>query len=428
MAFLIREHFKKELNELFGLNEDELDDIVGEVGGEAPAEDPATDPAAEPAADPAAETGEEPAADPATEDPAATDPATEDPEADPAAEEDDLAGAAPEPPESEIVPGTGDEVKAEGTEGTDDNSKVDSMFKDIGKPETDYGLTNPNNIRLAKFRFKKAGITVEQMMDETEKKIGMTAEKLIYRLTPEQYESYKDKGKELRKKYDLIEKREKNIIMFNSRIPIYYRDENTKEVQKIDEHNPNLLKNAFSKIDEFMIKRFGEHWVDDLNAVDFLQGIKVNFAEKETITPNMITAKFFATEEDKIMPFNKLYVKTPKSVDDFVKENKENQSYLRSAVYRALAAGYLDDSTDRTGVFAMITGEEGADGGDEAASEGADVGAEGDMGADAAAASGDEAAPDGDADVDDIDAMLGDTGGDAGGDSGGGEEPPPEPV
>jgi hypothetical protein len=214
--------------------------------------------------------------------------------------------------------------------------------------------------------------------------------------------------------------------MFNSRIPIYYRDENTKEVQKIDEHNPNLLKNAFSKIDEFMIKRFGEQWVDDLNAVDFLQGIKVNFAEKETITPNMITAKFFATEEEKIMPFNKLYVKTPKSVDDFVKENKENQSYLRSAVYRALAAGYLDDSTDRTGVFAMITGEEGAagdEGDDEAAPEG-DMGADGtDPTADPTADGGD-AAPDGDAGGDDIDAMLGD----AGGDAGGGEEPPPEPV
>ena len=426
MAFLIREHYKKELNELFGLNEDELDDIVGEVGGDAPAEDPAADPAADAGADPAADPSADPApADPAA-DPAAEDPAA-DPEADPAAEEDDLAGAMPEEPESETVPGTGDEVKSEGT---DDNSKVDSMFKDIGKPETDYGLTNPNNIRLAKFRFKRAGITVEQMMDETEQKIGMTAEKLIYRLTPEQYESYKDKGKELRKKYDLIEKREKNIIMFNSRIPIYYRDENTKEVQKIDEHNPNLLKNAFSKIDEFMIKRFGEQWVDDLNAVDFLQGIKVNFADKETITPNMITAKFFATEEDKIMPFNKLYVKTPKSVDDFVKENKENQSYLRSAVYRALAAGYLDDSTDRTGVFAMITGEEGADGaegGDEAAPKGADTGAEGDAGADPTAdptADGADATPDGDVGGDDIDAMLGD----AGGDAGGGEEPPPEPV
>lgn len=417
MAFLIREHFKKELNELFGLEEDELDDIAGEVDGTAPSgeDQPAeTDPTADPSADPAAEdptATEDPAADP-TEDPAA------EPEADPSAEEDDLAGAAPEPPESEIVPGTGDEVKSEGT---DDASKVESMFKDIGKPETDYGLTNPNNIRLAKFRFKKAGITIDQMMNEVEQKVGLTAEKLIYRLTPEQYESYKDKGKELRKKYDLIEKREKNIIMFNSRIPIYYSDKNTGEVQKIDEDNPNLLKNAYSKIDEFMIKRFGEQWVDDLNAVDFLQGIKVNFAVKESITPNMITAKFFATEEEKIMPFNKLYVKTPKSVDDFVKENKENQTYLRSAVYRALAAGYLDDSTDRTGVFAMLKGdaaEEGAEGDD----LGADAGAEDTTGADPGIDDAD-ATPDGDAGTDDIDALLGDAG-----DEAGGTEPPPEPV
>jgi len=420
MAFLIREHFKKELNELFGLVEDELDDIVDEVSTDAKSDDGSADPAADPEANPEANPEADPEANPEA-DPAA-DPAA-DPEADPEAEEDDLAGAAPDPPESEVVPGTGDEVKSEGT---DDASKVDSMFKDIGKPETDYGLTNPNNIRLAKFRFKRAGITVEQMMNEVEQKVGLTVEKLIYRLTPEQYESYKDKGKELRKKYDLIEKREKNIIMFNSRIPIYYSDKNTGEVQEIDEHNPNLLKNAFSKIDEFMIKRFGEQWVDDLNAVDFLQGIKVNFAEKETITPNMITAKFFATEEEKIMPFNKLYVKTPKSVDDFVKENKENQSYLRSAVYRALAAGYLEDSTDRTGVFAMIKsdgGEEGATG-DGDATDDVEAEAEGDTG-DTGDTGGDPTAEEGSSEGDvggDIDAMLGDAGG------GGGEEPQAEPV
>ena len=348
MAFLIREHYKKDLRKIFGLTEDSLDDIAGEIDNiendaptdQAPIED-------SPAPDPSTDDSTAPAAEDPTSDP--IDPNKED-----APMEDPAAGAEPKPPESEQVPGTGDMVQVESQ---DDDGKVSTMFRDIGKPETDYGLTNPNNIRLAKFRFKKAGIDINQMMNEVEQKMGISVEKILYRLTPEQYESYKEKGKEIRTKFDLIEKREKNIIMFNSRVPIYYLDKNTNKVQKVDETNPNLLKNAYTKIDEFLTKRFGDGWIDDLNAIDFLQGIKVNFAEKESITPNMITTKFFEGDEEKLIPFNKLYVKTPKAVEDFVKENKENQNYLRSAVYRTLAAGYLDGSTDSNGVYAILLGD-----------------------------------------------------------------------
>ena len=347
MAFLIREHLKNNFRKLFGMTEEDFGDIADAV-----TDDTAKD---------AENTDSDQTAEPADSQDSKND--TQQPEKDlqvdgnedTPPEDNDIAGAAPETPESEQVPGTGDSVQ---TEVADDSGKVSTMFRDIGKPETDYGLTNPNNIRLAKFRFKKAGIQIENMMNDIEKKAGLSAEKLIYRLTPEQLESYKEKGKELRRKFDLIEKREKNIIMFNARIPIYYMDKNKNSLQKIDESNPNLLKNAFSKIDELMIKRFGENWTDDLNAIDFLQGIKVNFAEKESISPNMITSKFFEGEGEKLIPFNKLYVRIPKSVEDFVKENKDNQKYLRSSIYRAIASGYLEGSTDSNGVFAILKGDQ----------------------------------------------------------------------
>jgi len=328
---VLHERFRNDLRNLFGIREDDITDIVDDAANSSDNVDTNVP-------------TDKPPEDTTPEDTAQEDVPVDD-------ETDDAGGVMPEPPETDQVPGTGDKVTSEGT---DDNSKVSSMFRDMGKPESDYGLTNPNNIRLSKFRFTKSGIDINQMMNEIEKKVGLTADKLIYRLTPEQLESYKDKGKELRLKYELINKREKNIIMFNSRIPIYYLDKNTNKIEKIKEDNPNLLKNAYSKLDDFITKRFGEHWVDDLNAIDFIQSIKINFAETDSITPNMITTKFFEGDDNNLIPFNKLYVKTPKAVEDFVKENKENQMYLRSSIYRTLAAGYLNGSTDSNGVYTIL--------------------------------------------------------------------------
>jgi hypothetical protein len=411
MAFLIREHYKKDLRKIFGLTEDSLEDIAGEVSGDtetAPTDDGGED----------TRTPEDLGIDKADvdtlnnelendkgEDTSADAPADETKDQPSDSEESD--SVAPETPESAQVPGTGDEVTVEGT---DDNSKVTSMFKDIGKPETDYGLTNPNNIRLSKFRFTKSGIDINQLMNDVEKKLGLSVDKIIYRLTPEQYESYKDKGKDIRNKFDLIKKREKNIVMFNARIPIYYLDKNTNKMTKIDEGNPNLLKNAFTKIDDFMTKRFGEEWIDNLNAIDFLQGIKVNFAATESITPNMITSKFFEDDKEKLIPFNKLYVSTPKAVEDFVRENKENQNFLRSAVYRTLAAGYLESSTDSNGVFAILKGEESQDTQD---TQDAGGDTDGDTGGKEDVSTGDELAND-----------LENLGSEGGGDTNTGEEPP----
>jgi hypothetical protein len=155
-----------------------------------------------------------------------------------------------------------------------------------------------------------------------------------------------------------------------------------------------------------------------MDALDFVQSIKVNFSERESITPNMLTLKFFDKSDNDMIPFNKLYVKTPKSVDDFIKENKDNQDYLRSSVYRAMAAGYLESSTDRNGVFATIKVEEepeadvaGGEAPPEAAPDDAalDTGAEMPPGEEAAPDAGAEAAPEAGAEG----------GADAGGDAGG---------
>jgi hypothetical protein len=361
MAFLFREQIQSDLRKVFGMHEadeagaeqDVADGLEQEVGGEV---DAGADPGADAA--PADDTGAEAPADSADA-----------PEADAPKDQSEETPPEPEEPEEETVPGTGNQVMS-GAADQDDASKIQTMFTDTGAPQTDYALTNPNNIRLAKFRFKRAGIEVSQMMNEVEQQTGLTSDKIIYRLTPEQYDSYKDKGKELRKQYDLLEKREKNIVLFNSNIPIYHLDKNTGKMEKIDDSDPNLLKNAFKKIDEFVTKRFGDNWVDDMNAIDFVQSIKVNFAEKESITPNMLTVKYFENDDEKLIPFNKLYVKTPKAVEEFVRENKDNQNYLRSAVYRTLAAGYLDGSTDSNGVFPMIkTAEAPAEGANQGGEE-----------------------------------------------------------
>jgi hypothetical protein len=144
---------------------------------------------------------------------------------------------------------------------------------------------------------------------------------------------------------------------------MYSFDENTKSLKLIDEHDPNLLKNAFKKINSFLVEKFGENWVDDFNAVDFIHSIKINFANNDSITPNMLTTKFFEDNvESKIVPFNKLFVKTPPSVDAFIKETKEDQNLKRSAVYRTIAAGYLNDSTDSNGVYVTLKADDNSSG------------------------------------------------------------------
>jgi hypothetical protein len=344
---ILKEQFKKELNRVYGLiKEAENNNEAGDAGLEAGIEDIlSSDDSAPPEGK---ETG-------------TPDDTTVDKEQEPEQKKDDETSEPPESKDEEpdVVPGTGDISPQAET----DSSKVETLFKDMGNPETDYGLTNPANIRLARFKFKKAGIEVAQLMNDVEAKTGITADKLILRLTPEQFESYRDRGKELRKKYDLIAEREKNIILFNARIPMYSFDENTKSLKLIDEHDPNLLKNAFKKINSFLVEKFGENWVDDFNAVDFIHSIKINFANNDSITPNMLTTKFFEDNvESKIVPFNKLFVKTPPSVDAFIKETKEDQNLKRSAVYRTIAAGYLNDSTDSNGVYVTLKADDNSSG------------------------------------------------------------------
>jgi hypothetical protein len=124
------------------------------------------------------------------------------------------------------------------------------------------------------------------------------------------------------------------------------------------ENNPNIMKNAFSKIDKFLAELYNDNWMDNQEAIDFAQSIKLNFAEEETILPNMLTVENILKND--VIAFNKLYASTPKSVDDFLKENKDDKNLLRSSVYRTLASNYLESSTDSNGVFVTLKTEEQA--------------------------------------------------------------------
>jgi hypothetical protein len=76
---------------------------------------------------------------------------------------DDMGGV--DASEPDIVSGTGDVLPD--VQDDSDDAKV-KLFTDTASPETDWGLTNENNIKLAKFRFDNAGIDISQLMTDVE--------------------------------------------------------------------------------------------------------------------------------------------------------------------------------------------------------------------------------------------------------------------
>jgi len=102
--------------------------------------------------------------------------------------------------------------------------KVNRLYSDTGDVDADYSVTSESNIRLAKFKFDNAGIVLDKVLTEDDLKGGISTKDIENRLTPEQTEIYKEKNKELRKKYPLIDKREKMCLIHNARIPMTKRD------------------------------------------------------------------------------------------------------------------------------------------------------------------------------------------------------------
>jgi len=282
------------------------------------------------------------------------DPAAEDPAEDPAPEE-----PAAETPEEPAQPPQSD------------SQKVQEMFKDTGVPEVDYSLSNENNVRLYKFKFTYAGIDVNELMkSDDEKKSGLTRKELESRLSPEQLHYYHSKWKSLREKYQQIPEREKNVCVHNANIMLLINDQEGEEIP-LPEHKQ---VEAYKKINVMMDKKFGPDWQDLPEALNFLKNIKINFSNKTPVRTNLLSVKVLE-EKDKItgkslIPFNKIYVEVPTSVQNFIRVNQESQIYNDSSIFQALASDYKE--ADRTvGTMDVIIKGSPAE---EAAPEGGDSG------------------------------------------------------
>ena len=292
----------------------------------------------------------------------------------------------------ETAPEAGDQT---GGQQQSDQQKVQELYTDSGDPKVDYSLTADANIRLARFKFKYSGIDPMSLMTDDEKKIGVRADELESRLTPDQYQLYKQKNHELRLEFPAIAERERRVIIYNTNIPIFYNDENG--VSRVIT-NKRDLSTAISKVEKFMNKSFGEDWADNKKAIKFLQGIKINFSEERKIRPNLIPTSYFEPSGERgIIAFNKLFAELPPSIDKFIKNNIDSQEYKKSPLFRTFINDYTGEENEgsaRISVYPVVrdanapsptegTPDEGSDGSDSADSDGGDMSDDGgDSGAD----------------------------------------------
>lgn len=266
---------------------------------------------------------------------------------------DDESGEAP--PEEEIS----DEEPAEMSPVPDmtDEQKIQEFFTDTGDMAFDYGLENPANIALAKFKFQNAGIEVVNLLTPEEMSVGVPSKDLEDRLSPDQKEQYIIANRKLRDEFPQLAHREKNILIYNSKILMVKNDVTGNETDLEGED----LKKAYQKLDDYMVKRYGQYWQEKRVASDFLQTIKINFSDKESIRPNLITADNFTPLEDKNippLPFNKVTVPIPNSIDAFIRMNLENPDFLRSSIFSSLAGAYKSGVGRGNDVYAIINGED----------------------------------------------------------------------
>lgn len=234
-----------------------------------------------------------------------------------------------------------------------DAEKVEQMFSDTGDPHVDYSLSNENNQRLAKFRFTYAGINVDNLMTDSERTQGVSAEELYNRLAPDQQEQSIRKWNKLRNKFPEISIRERMILIHNSNMMLLKNNEEGMEVQ-IPE---NLRKKAYEKVDAMMVKRYGDSWQDKSEAIDFLTSIKVNFDENNPVKPNLLSLSSFVNiREANKMPFNKMYVDTPSSVKTFLRSNQENDLFNKSPIFQSLISDYRESDVSTGTLTPIIKG------------------------------------------------------------------------
>lgn len=246
--------------------------------------------------------------------------------------------------------------------------KITEMFADTGDVDTDYSLTNENNIRLEKFKFVNAGIDLNKLIPEDDKKSGISTKDITNLLTPSQRDLLKDSTRELRKKYPLIDKREKYIILHNSNIPIFNNKlGETKELGK------DMKKQAYDKINAYMEANFGKNWQDKSKAIEFLRTIKINFAETPAIRANLINLASMLAEEGENykIPLDKVNVMVPALVQEFIKTNKEDPVFARSNIFRTITSAYNQEVGTKGQVYVILNSENLGD-----AEEGGDTSSE----------------------------------------------------
>jgi hypothetical protein len=294
-------------------------------------------------------------------------------------------------PEGEDAP-EGQETDSAAPPTATDDQKVREMFTDSGDPKIDFSLTADSNIRLARFKFKYAGIDPLTLMSDDEKKIGVRADELESRLTPDQYQIYIQKNKELRREFTQIASRERGIIIYNSNIPIFYNDENG--VQRVITHKQDL-KTAVDRIADFMKKSFGEDWVDNKKAIKYIQSIKVNFSDEKKVRPNLIPISYFQPVGERgVIAFNRIYSPLPPTIDKFIKDNMDIEDYKKSPLFRTFVNDFKGEDgvgSSRISVYPVISDPDAAAAEDaEAPADGAEDTGEGDAGAEDTGDTGEE--------------------------------------
>jgi hypothetical protein len=234
------------------------------------------------------------------------------------------------------------------------DQKVTRLYTDTGDVDVDYSITSENNIRLAKFKFDNAGIVLDKVLSEDDLKGGISTKDIENRLTPAQTDLYKEKNRELRKKYPLIDKREKMVLIHNANVPMSKRDEKYNEV-KVDN---DQRKQAYEKLNAYMVDHFSPHWQDKTKYVDFLKTIKVNFSDKPAIRANLINTKTFISEDDEnIIPLDKVYSQIPKSVQELILDNSDDENFVKSNIFRTLNSSFSQEVGASGSLYAIINSE-----------------------------------------------------------------------
>ena len=229
--------------------------------------------------------------------------------------------------------------------------KVVRLYTDTGDADTDYSNTSENNIRLGKFKFDNAGLKLDKVLTEDDLDGGISTKDIENRLTPEQHELYKEKNKELRKKYPLIDMREKMCLIHNAHIPFTKRDEKWNDI-KIE---PDQRKQAYLKLNEYMEEHFTKHWEDKLKYVNFLKTIKINFSDKPAIRANLISSKGFISEENEnIIPLNKVYAQVPKSIQELLLDNSEDPIFVKSNIFRTLNSSFDQEIAASNSLYVIL--------------------------------------------------------------------------